>query len=89
MYVALTRARDALEVNVPLRYHFHRGRGRLSDGHSYAQVSRFLTPAAQALMDVEHIGAPVGPWSSGPTDPADTPGQGMESVDTFLAGLWA
>src|SRR6202023_199166 len=41
MYVAVTRARDVLEINVPLRY-YHRRHGR-SDDHSYGQLSRFLT----------------------------------------------
>lgn len=42
MYVALTRARDVLHVYAPLRYHHTRqGRG---DRHSYAPLSRFLSP---------------------------------------------
>lgn len=41
MYVALTRARDVLTVYAPLRYHHTRAR---SDRHSYAAVSRFLSP---------------------------------------------
>lgn len=40
MYVALTRARDTLRVSVPLRYHIHRS----SDAHTYAPISRFLSP---------------------------------------------
>jgi DNA helicase-2/ATP-dependent DNA helicase PcrA len=39
-YVALTRAKDFLEVCFPLRYYVKR-RG-LSDRHSYAQLTRFL-----------------------------------------------
>ena len=54
LYVAVTRARNVLEVNVPLRYHHHRG--RLDDRHGYAPISRFLTPAVQALMDTVHAG---------------------------------
>ncbi|MFV0442966.1 MAG: ATP-dependent helicase, partial [Planctomycetaceae bacterium] len=43
-YVALTRAKDHLYVTVPQRYYF----GRFSsDGHSFAQPSRFLTPQAR------------------------------------------
>ncbi len=41
MYVALTRARDVLNVYVPLRYHHKRQSG---DRHSYAPISRFLAP---------------------------------------------
>jgi DNA helicase-2/ATP-dependent DNA helicase PcrA len=44
LYVALTRARDALYVTYPQRY-FHRRTG-LDDAHSYGQPSRFLTAAA-------------------------------------------
>ena len=39
-YVALTRARDFLEVCFPLRYYVKK-RG-MSDRHSYAQLTRFL-----------------------------------------------
>src|SRR5438046_5147200 len=39
-YVALTRARDFLEVCFPLKYYV-KGRGR-SDRHSIAQLTRFL-----------------------------------------------
>ncbi|MDW8261661.1 MAG: ATP-dependent helicase [Phycisphaerales bacterium] len=39
-YVALTRARDFLEVCVPLKYYAKKR--ALSDRHSYAQVTRFL-----------------------------------------------
>src|SRR5206468_2356343 len=53
LYVAVTRARDALYGYVPLRYHHHR-RGR-DDAHGYAQRSRFLTPAV--LEHVDHQGA--------------------------------
>ena len=43
LYVAMTRARDALYVTYPQRY-FHRRQG-LDDAHSYGQPSRFLTGA--------------------------------------------
>jgi DNA helicase-2/ATP-dependent DNA helicase PcrA len=39
-YVAMTRARDFLEVCCPLRY-YHR-KHALGDRHSYAQITRFL-----------------------------------------------
>jgi ATP-dependent DNA helicase UvrD/PcrA len=39
-YVALTRAKDFLEVCVPLKYYVKK-RG-LTDRHSYAQLTRFL-----------------------------------------------
>jgi DNA helicase-2/ATP-dependent DNA helicase PcrA len=61
LYVALTRARDTLVVSYPIRYYFRRN--PLDDGHSYAQPSRFLGPAASTFDDlsvgetvVEHDG---------------------------------
>jgi DNA helicase-2/ATP-dependent DNA helicase PcrA len=47
-YVALTRARDALAVCFPLRYYTRPG-GR-GDGHTYAQLTRFLPPEARRLF---------------------------------------
>src|SRR5207253_5027933 len=49
LYVAMTRARDALYVYFPLRY-YNRPKG-LEDGHSYAQLSRFLTEAVLDRFD--------------------------------------
>ena len=82
LYVALTRARDALYGYVPLRYHHHR-RGR-DDAHGYAQRSRFLTPAV--LEHVDHQGAaPV-------TEPGPPPvphvAAGLGGVDRRLAALF-
>ena len=48
-YVGVTRPRRTLHVYVPLRYH-HRPRGR-DDAHTYAQPSRFLSPAVRARFD--------------------------------------
>jgi DNA helicase-2/ATP-dependent DNA helicase PcrA len=42
-YVALTRAKDFLEVCFPLKYYTKR-RG-LTDHHTFAQLTRFLPPA--------------------------------------------
>src|SRR5262249_2774348 len=42
LYVAMTRARDALYITFPLRY-YHR-KHALGDRHSFAQLSRFLPP---------------------------------------------
>ncbi len=48
-YVATTRARDYLYVLWPLRY-YHKSAG-ISDKHSYAQCSRFFTPAVTETME--------------------------------------
>ncbi|HEX6476619.1 MAG TPA: ATP-dependent helicase [Acidimicrobiales bacterium] len=84
-YVAVTRARNALEVNVPLRYHRHRH--RLDDRHDYAPVSRFLSPVVQSLMDVETAVPPSGdlPTNAVVSDPA----AGVAAVDRLLADLWS
>ena len=53
LYVAMTRARDRLWCYLPLRYHVGLGRARMSDRHSYAQRSRFVTDAVLATMQRE------------------------------------
>lgn len=83
-YVAVTRARDVLEVSVPLRFH-HR-RDRLDDRHSFGQMSRFLSPAVQALMEIEHAAASSADVG-GPV-PVSGPPTGVEAVDRMLAELW-
>ena len=54
-YVAVTRARRALHVYMPSRYH-HRPRGR-DDSHGWTQPSRFLSDSVRSRFDemsVEH-----------------------------------
>ncbi len=48
-YVAMTRARDFLYVLWPLRY--YQKPGNMTDRHSYAQRSRFLTEDVVATME--------------------------------------
>jgi DNA helicase-2/ATP-dependent DNA helicase PcrA len=48
LYVALTRARDALYVYFPLRS-YRRPRGR-SDDHAYSQLTRFLPEQVRGLL---------------------------------------
>ncbi|MBI4214215.1 MAG: ATP-dependent helicase [Chloroflexi bacterium] len=79
-YVALTRARDRLNVYFPLRY-YHRRNGR-SDSYSYAQITRFLTSDARALMDHQVMyDASSEPSSSPPLAPA------APTVDQLLNDL--
>ncbi len=49
LYVAMTRAKDRLYVVFPLRYH-HR-KHALGDGHSYAQLTRFIPPELFPLFE--------------------------------------
>ena len=43
LYVAMTRAKDALHLMTPLRFHVH-GQAARGDKHVYAARSRFLPP---------------------------------------------
>ncbi len=53
-YVAVTRARNSLDVYVPLRFHVNRSSS--DDRHVWAQPSRFLTGAVAAQLDeVTHL----------------------------------
>ncbi len=68
LYVAMTRARDFLYVVWPLRY-YAKWRG-LTDRHTYAQRSRFLSEAVCGSMDEVRFGthapdAPAGGGSGG------------------------
>ena len=80
LYVALTRARDALHVTYPQRY-YRRPKG-LEDPHSYSQRSRFLPN--EVLEHFEVMGPQV---VAIPDDGAAV--TAAANVDAFLAGLWA
>jgi len=84
LYVAMTRARDRLWCYLPLRYHVGLGRARLSDRHSYAQRSRFLTDAVMATMDGEgHTGSQA-ERDSAPAPEAVVP---LADVDALVTSL--
>jgi DNA helicase-2/ATP-dependent DNA helicase PcrA len=53
LYVGMTRARRALHVYVPVRYH-HRPHGN-DDAHGYGKPSRFLTPEVLACCEVKRL----------------------------------
>jgi DNA helicase-2/ATP-dependent DNA helicase PcrA len=80
LYVALTRARDALHVTYPQRY-YRRPKG-LEDPHSYSQRSRFLPDEVLEHFDV------IGPQVLAVPD-GGAPVTAAADVDAFLAGLWA
>ena len=70
LYVAMTRARDALYVTYPQRY-FHRRRG-LDDAHTYGQASRFLSGALACFDRTALVAGPSSGAGSTPhpvTDP--------------------
>lgn len=49
-YVALTRAKRDLHVCFPQRY-YHAARGRMSDNHTYAQLTRFIPKQVKSHFD--------------------------------------
>ncbi len=79
-YVALTRARDMLYVYFPLRY-YHKHRGGLHDLHTYAQLTRFLSPQARACFH-ERTVAVTGAGRGGPGHVS------MQELDRRLGKLW-
>jgi len=82
LYVAMTRARDVLEVYFPLRY-YRRPRGG-GDANGFAQLTRFVPQSMRILFDERSIGEdPVKDGAVVRGAPA-----AKNSVDEFLQGLW-
>ncbi len=50
LYVAMTRAKNHLYLYFPLRY--YHTKHRRGDGHSYAQLSRFVSPKVRSYMNL-------------------------------------
>ncbi len=78
-YVACTRARNVLEISWPLRYHHNRQHP--TDRHGWAQMSRLVSPAVQALVDAVEVGPAV-------PDDAPLAGVAVAAVDDRLSALW-
>ncbi|MBX7068748.1 MAG: ATP-binding domain-containing protein, partial [Microthrixaceae bacterium] len=85
MYVALTRARDVLNVYVPLRYHHKRQSG---DRHSYAPISRFLAPV-RSLFDEVSDGTGADGHDGEPVLDVSAKVSVADEVDTITSGLWS
>jgi DNA helicase-2/ATP-dependent DNA helicase PcrA len=83
LYVAMTRARDALFVHVPLRYYV--GHRPMADRHVYAQVSRFLPSSVREHFEerTSYEGSP--PEESARGEPG---ADGPSEVDRMLSALW-
>ena len=64
LYVAMTRAKDALHLMTPLRFHVH-GQAARGDKHVYAARSRFLPAAPARPVRGGRLGAAPGA-STGP-----------------------
>jgi DNA helicase II / ATP-dependent DNA helicase PcrA len=83
LYVAITRARDALHLLQPLRYYVPE-QPRYGDRHVYGATSRFLT--APVLATLDRLTWPA----AGLPDPAGLPAQPAAVVDVAagLRALW-
>ena len=81
LHVAVTRAKDELELSWPLRFHHHHPRG--SDRHSYAQLSRFVRPIRDRFDEVaEHSPGDAG------DSPAPLVTTRLDPVGDLLGALW-
>jgi DNA helicase II / ATP-dependent DNA helicase PcrA len=63
LYVAMTRARRALHLYVPVRY-YHRPQG-IDDAHGYGKPSRFLTGAVQRTCEIVRADDDLGALTPG------------------------
>jgi DNA helicase-2/ATP-dependent DNA helicase PcrA len=81
-YVALTRARRALHVYVPSRYH-HRPRGR-DDSHGWTQPSRFLSDNVRASFDEVIVTPSIGGQIVAPIGV-----NGLDRISSDLEALWS
>jgi DNA helicase-2/ATP-dependent DNA helicase PcrA len=84
LYVAMTRARDALHMYFPLRY-YHHGRG-FTDRHSYGQVSRFLPDPVLSLVE-RRLGGSQAVQAAPESQEVAAAGT-TAAVDAMLSGLW-
>jgi DNA helicase-2/ATP-dependent DNA helicase PcrA len=82
LYVAMTRARQHLELIVPQRFYVQE-QHRMGDRHVYATVSRFIPPAVAAQFDQ------AGPALVAVAAQASGPGQGPAvDLGARIRGLW-
>ncbi len=80
LYVAMTRARQRLNVFFPLRY-YHRRAG-LEDEHSLAQLTRFIP------REIHHLFEQRGPDPTSVDEPDSAIRPGDSPVIDYLAALW-
>ncbi len=78
-YVAMTRAKDHLHVYFPLRY--YHTKHRMGDAHSYAQLTRFISPSALPLFDQQSAATEID--DDAPTEPSN-----VQQVDRWVNQLW-
>jgi DNA helicase-2/ATP-dependent DNA helicase PcrA len=82
LYVAMTRAKDELDLIVPHRFYTHQ-QGNFGDSHLYASVSRFIPSSIRDLFDSQH-------WEErtrGPAKAAIKPGATAD-IPASLLRMW-
>ena len=89
LYVALTRAKDELTVNFPLRFHVNRHSH--DDKHVYAQLSRFVEPVRDLFdeggAEADEHGSDDTSVHRNTLDLASV--DVADDVDAMLASLWS
>jgi DNA helicase-2/ATP-dependent DNA helicase PcrA len=83
LYVAMTRARDFLEVCFPLKY--YRGKWKMGDRHSYAQLTRFVPQTITDRFERVSVEAPPA------TGAAESPVQAAAAneIRAKIASMWS
>jgi DNA helicase II / ATP-dependent DNA helicase PcrA len=82
LYVAMTRAKDELDLVVPHRFYSYQ-QARFGDGHVYALVSRFIPSSIRNLFDCHH-------WREWGPDPAKVARKSGPTTDVpaSLLRMW-
>ncbi len=82
LYVAMTRAKNALHLYFPLRYYV-KGRG-LTDRHMYAQLTRFITEKAKPFFTQPERGR----RTAGASEETEAVSGTAKRIDQMLGELW-
>jgi DNA helicase II / ATP-dependent DNA helicase PcrA len=82
LYVAMTRAKDELDLIVPHRFYTHQ-QPSFGDSHVYASVSRFIPSTIRDSFDSQHWGE----RTRGPAKAAIKSG-GTTDVPASLVRMW-
>lgn len=87
LYVAMTRAKDALDLVVPLRYHVTQ-QARHGDAHVYGARSRFLTPGVLRCLSTATWPPPGPAATTGATGSTAAASAATVDVAARLRSLW-
>ena len=90
LYVAMTRAKNALTLVHPLRF-FIRQQHRHGDRYVMTPRSRFLADSVLGKLELRGVGAPDGGADSGAATGTSAPTSNPPRVDVAarLRSLWA